>query len=139
METLLVLTNPQQTFKGPAATVGAVSWEAARQLLRDPARLLLTLERVDIERIPMHNLRALVKYVEHPAWPDLGKLQRPGTSSGAKSPNRGAPKKRSQVAARGDKNETGALRRKMIKEGSLAPPDQTEADEDEEVLSLIHI
>ena len=35
METLLVLTNPGQTFKGPAATVGSVSWEAGKVLLSE--------------------------------------------------------------------------------------------------------
>ena len=129
METILVLTNPGQTFKGPAATVGAVSWEAARVLLRDPARLLLTLDRVDIEHIPMSNLRALVKYVDHPGWPDLGKLG--GVTK--------SPKKRNPVKARGDKNETGELRKKMIKDGSLAPPDEIEEDEDEDVPALIRL
>ena len=127
METLLVLTNPGQTFKGPAATVGAVSWEAARVLLRDPARLLLTLDRVDVENIPMTNLRALVKYVEHPGWPDLGKLP---TKS---------PKKRSAVRAEGEKSNESDLRRAMIQDGSLAPPDQLEEDEEDEVPALVRL
>ena len=129
METILVLTNPGQTFKGPAATVGAVSWEAARVLLRDPARLLLTLDRVDVEHIPMSNLRALIKYIDHPGWPDLGKLG--GVTR--------SPKKRSQIGARGDTNETGELRRKMIQDGSLAPPDEIEEDEDDDVPALIRL
>ena len=41
METLLVLTNPGQTFKGPAATVGSVSWEAGKVLLSESFRFVV--------------------------------------------------------------------------------------------------
>ena len=88
---------------------------------------MLTLDRVDIEHIPMTNLRALVKYVEHPGWPDLGRLP---TSS---------PKKRNPVKARGDPNNDNALRRQMIQDGSLAPPDQIEEDEDAAVPALVRL
>ena len=43
METLLVLTNPGQTFKGPAATVGSVSWEAGKVLLSESFRFVVLL------------------------------------------------------------------------------------------------
>ena len=43
METLLVLTNPGQTFKGPAATVGSVSWEAGKVLLSESFRFVVFL------------------------------------------------------------------------------------------------
>ena len=88
---------------------------------------MLTLDRVDIEHIPMTNLRALVKYVEHPGWPDLGRLP---TSS---------PKKRNPVKARGDPNNDNALRRQMIQDGSLLPPDQIEEDEDAAVPALVRL
>ena len=40
LEAVLILINPQKTFKGPAETVGYVSWEASRALLREPMRLI---------------------------------------------------------------------------------------------------
>ena len=75
----------------------------------------------------MTNLRALVKYVEHPGWPDLGRL--PSAS----------PKKRNPVKARGDANNDNALRRQMIQDGSLSPPDQIEEDEDAPVPALVRL
>ena len=80
-----------------------------------------------VEHIPMTNLRALVKYVEHPGWPDLGRL--PSAS----------PKKRNPVKARGDANNDNALRRQMIQDGSLPPPDQIEEDEDAPVPALVRL
>jgi acetyl-CoA C-acetyltransferase len=57
----IVALSPEKRFDGPASTVGAVSWEAARAMLADPRLLCLRLRRCDVDNIPGHNLASLEK------------------------------------------------------------------------------
>ena len=129
LEAVLVLINPQKVFKGPAETVGYVSWEASRSLLLDPARLMLMVQRTDPEEIPFENLRALYEYVEHGAWPNLGKLPRNALKA----------KKTPSVLARGDEDSTKKAEA-LLDLNKLASAEVTDAEDDEaEVPAIIRL
>jgi hypothetical protein len=130
LEAVLVLINPQKTFKGPAETVGYVSWEASRALLLDPARLMVMVQRVDPEEIPFENLRALYEYVDHGAWPDLGKLPKNALKA----------KRTPKVMARGDE-DSGKKAQALIDMNTLATNEKPldEEDEDAEVPAIVRL
>jgi hypothetical protein len=128
LEAVLILINPQKTFKGPAETVGYVSWEASRALLREPMRLLKMIQRVDVEQIPFENLRALFEYVDHGAWPNLGKLPR----------NALKHKKSPKVVTRGDNNSSQEVAN-LIGKTVLDAVDNGEAEHQIEVPAIVKL
>ena len=63
LESLMILLSPDQRFKGPNTTVGAVTWQASCAMLKDPAKLLTRIKLVKADKIPEENFLALQEYV----------------------------------------------------------------------------
>jgi hypothetical protein len=84
LEAVIIILSPNQAFVGPSAQiacgdsvgwvmgdpVSSVSWAAAQSLLADQEYLIKAMREVDTLHIPLGNLTALQRYVQHPAWPD---------------------------------------------------------------------
>ena len=86
MESIIILLSPQQIFKGPSHTVGAVTWEIAVELLRNPKAFIAKLARVRYDSVPAENIHALQLYVRHPGWPSIATLSGKNTKGGGVPP-----------------------------------------------------
>lgn len=74
MEAVIILLSPDQVFKGPNSSVGAVTWQASCALMKDPAKFITRIRRIDRNAIPEHNFLALQEYLAHPGWPTAAQL-----------------------------------------------------------------
>ena len=90
------------------------------------------IHRVDIEQIPFENLRALFEYVDHGAWPNLGKLPRNALKQ------RRSPK----VVTRGDKGKSSGitdLRQKSVSSTEATVRDKVGVEEQTDVPAIIKL